>query len=256
MDVRGAPVIGRAALLALALAASPAPVSSPSPATAQSPASSPSPAATPSPAAAPSATSASATPAASPTPSNVFRSVALFFDGKRLIVAGGGVLRAAPQCSCATDVAGRAVVLTFGPDGTIVALRRALPADAGRPAKEIPKTAYVFVPHESDEDAQLVTVTIDVSVPNQTPPTDDVYLSSERSGWNPAEIRLNRVDALHFSAQLQLPAGVRFAYRITRGSFSTGERDAGFQLPPPHTLVPAPGAVQKIAVDNWADITN
>jgi hypothetical protein len=195
-------------------------------------------------------------PSPSPAPANVFRSVALAFDGSRLIVAGGGVLRAAPQCACASDVAGRAVLITLAPDETIVALRRALPADGGRPAKEIPTAAYVFVPHASDEDAQLVTVTIDVSVPNQTPPTDDVYLSSERSGWNPAEIRLNRVDALHFSAQLQLPAGVRFAYRITRGSFSTGERDAAFQLPPPHAVVPAPGTVQKITVDNWADITN
>jgi len=182
--------------------------------------------------------------------------VALAFDGSRLIVAGGGVLRVAPQCGCANDVAGRAVIVTLGPDGTIVALRRALSTDGGRPAKEIPTSAYVFAPHASDDDAQLVTVTIDVSVPNQTPPTDDVYLSSERSGWNPAEIRLNRVDALHFSAQLKLPEGVRFAYRITRGSFSTGERDAAFQLPPPHTIVPNPGAVQRIAVDNWADITN
>jgi len=227
VDVRGAAVITRAVIVALAVAASPTPQGSPSPA-----------------------------PAASPTPQNVFRSVALAFDGARLVVAGGGVLRAAPNCTCAADVAGRAVIVTLGPDGTIVALRRALPADGGRPAKEIPTTAYVFVPHASDEDAQLITVTIDVSVPNQTPPTDDVYLSSERSGWNPAEIRLNRVDALHFTAQLQLPAGVRFAYRITRGSFSTGERDVAFQLPPPHVLVPQPGAVQKVTVDNWADITN
>ncbi len=186
-------MIARALLLALTVAASPAPQSSPL----RSPA-----------------------PAASPPPANVFRSVALAFDGKRLIVAGGGVLRAAPVCTCASGVAGRAVMVTLGPDGAIVALRRALPGEAGRPAKDIPTTAYVFVPHASDDDAQLVTVTIDVSVPNQTPPTDDVYLSSERSGWNPAEIRLNRIDALHFSAQLKLPAGVRFAYRITRGSFS------------------------------------
>jgi hypothetical protein len=226
MDVRGAAVIvAHAVLVAFAAIASPAP-------------------------------SAAPLPTVAPTPANVFRSVALAFDGKRLIVAGGGVLRTAPHCTCASDVAGRAVLVTLGADGTIIALRRALPADAGRPAKEIPTTAYVFVPHESDEDAQLITVTIDVSVPNQTPPTDDVYLSSERSGWNPAEIRLNRVDALHFTAQLKLPAGVRFAYRITRGSFSTGERDVAFQLPPPHVIIPQPGAVQKIAVDNWADITN
>ncbi len=222
-------MIARALLLALTVAASPAPQSSPL----RSPA-----------------------PAASPPPANVFRSVALAFDGKRLIVAGGGVLRVAPACTCASGVAGRAVMVTLGPDGAILALRRALPGEAGRPAKDIPTTAYVFVPHASDDDAQLVTVTIDVSVPNQTPPTDDVYLSSERSGWNPAEIRLNRIDALHFSAQLKLPAGVRFAYRITRGSFSTGERDTAFQLPPPHTIIPAPNGVQKITVDNWADITN
>jgi len=195
-------------------------------------------------------------PSPKPTPANEFRSVALAFDGSRLIVAGGGVLRADPKCTCASDVAGRPVIVTLGPDGTIVALRRALPTDTGRSAKEIPPTAYVFAPTASDDDAQLVTVTIAVSVPNQTPPTDDVYLSSERSGWNAAEIRLNRIDALHFSAQLKLPAGVRFAYRITRGSFSTAERDAAFQLPPPHTIYPKPGSVERVVVENWADITN
>ena len=220
-------MIVRSALLALALAANPAPQASPAP-----------------------------SPAASQTPANEFRSVALAFDGSRLIVAGGGVLRTDPKCTCATNVAGRPVIVTLGPDGAIVALRRAAPTDAGRPAKEIPTTAYVFAPTANDDDAQLVTVTIAVSVPNQTPPTDDVYLSSERSGWNPAEIRLNRIDALHFSAQLKLPAGVRFAYRITRGSFSTGERDAGFQLPPPHTISPKPGGLERVVVENWADITN
>ncbi len=227
-------MIARFALLALAaLAAAPAGTASAAPATSPSPA-----------------------PSASVPPANEFRSVALAFEGARLIVSGGGVLRVAATCACAHDIAGRAVILTLGPDGSIVRLRLALAADGGRPAKEIPSTAYVFAPQENADDAQLVTVTIDVTVPNQTPPTDDVYLSSERSGWNPAEIRLNRIDALHFSAELKLPAGVRFAYRITRGSFSTGERDVAFQLPPPHAIVPKPGAVEKITVDNWADITN
>lgn len=218
-------MIGRAALLALALAGSPAPSPSPSP-----------------------------TPTPTPTAGNEYRAVALAFEGTRLVLAGGGVLRVAADCTCARDVAGRAVLLTLDAGGNVVVLRRAAPADTARPAKDIPLGDYAFVPRSAEADVEQVTVTIDVSVPPQTPPTDNVYLSTERSGWNPAEVRLNRVDAVHFRAQLQLPAGARFAFRITRGSFSTGERDAAYQLPPAHQITAATGAVARIAVDHWADI--
>ncbi len=128
---------------------------------------------------------------------------------------------------------GRALALALDADGR--ATPRALTRDA-RPSSEIPRGAFVLAPaaeRDADE-AQQVTVTIEVTVPARTPPGDDVYLSTERSGWSPAEVRMDRVDARHYRLALRLHRDARVAFRVTRGSYATIERDAARALPPAH----------------------
>ncbi len=183
----------------------------------------------------------------------LFRIVPLACTGDRLAVAGAGVLRLADGVSCASIVPGRAIAVSLDDDGR--ATPHALVPDALPPSK-IPRTAYVLAPAaEPDTDeTQQVTSTIDVYVPPRTPPGDDIYVSTERTGWSPSELRMNRIDARHFQLALKLRRGARLAFRVTRGSFGTIERDAARALPPAHVAAGEPDAHVRVDVPAWADI--
>jgi hypothetical protein len=182
----------------------------------------------------------------------IFRIVPLACTGDRLAVAGGGVLRLADGATCAAVVPGRVLGVAIA-DGR--ATPQALPPDA-RPAAEIPSSAYVLAPAaggDADQTA-LVNVEILVTVPPRTPPGDDIYVSSERSNWSPSEIRMDRVDARHFRLTLQVHRGARVAFRVTRGSYGTLERNAGRALPPAHVAAGEPNGRVEVDVAAWADI--
>lgn len=97
-------------------------------------------------------------------------------------------------------------------------------------------------------------MTIDVTVPPRTPPSDDIYVSTERSGWSPNEVRMDRVDARHYRLALRLHRDARLAFRVTRGSYATIERDAARALPPAHVADGRPDAHVVVDVAAWADI--
>jgi hypothetical protein len=183
----------------------------------------------------------------------LFRIVPLACDGDRLVVAGAGVLRLAEGTTCAAFVPGRATAVALDADNR--ATPQKLVPDA-LPAAKIPRAAYVLAPaaeRDADE-TQLVTSTIDVTVPPRTPPGDDVYVSTERSGWSPSEVRMDRVDARHFRLVLRLHRGARIAFRVTRGSYGTIERNAARAIPPAHVALGEPDAHVAIVVAAWGDI--
>lgn len=183
----------------------------------------------------------------------VYRVVPLSCSGDRLAVAGAGVLRLADGASCEGVVAGRAIAIAL--DAENRATPRKLTPDA-LSAGKIPRAAYVIAPaaeRDADE-TQLVDSAIDVYVPPRTPPSDDIYISTERSGWSPSELRMDRVDARHFRLVLKLHRGARVAFRVTRGSFGTVERDAARALPPAHVANGEPNAEVRVDVAAWADI--
>lgn len=201
---------------------------------------------------------ASASPSSAPAPANAhYRVVALACTGDRLAIGGGAVLRLADGASCATVVPGRALALALDAGGraTPRALTPALARDA-RPSSEIPRAAFVLAPvaERNADEAQSVTVTIEVTVPPRTPPGDDVYLSTERSSYAPAEIRMDRVDARHYRLALRLHRDARVLFRVTRGSYGTIERDAARALPPAHVAEGRPDAHLSVTVAAWADI--
>ncbi|MDB5042384.1 MAG: hypothetical protein JWN27_3110 [Candidatus Eremiobacteraeota bacterium] len=182
----------------------------------------------------------------------IFRIVPLACTGDRLAVAGGGVLRLADGATCAAVVPGRALGIAIA-DGR--ATPQTLPPDA-RPAAEIPRTAYVLAPAaggDADQTA-LVNVEILVTVPPRTPPADDIYVSTERSNWSPNEVRMDRVDARHFRLTLQVHRGASIAFRVTRGSYGTLERDASRALPRAHVAAGEPNGRVEVDVAAWADI--
>jgi len=183
----------------------------------------------------------------------LYRVVPLSCGGDRLAVAGAGVLRLAEGASCEGVVPGRPIAIAL--DAGNRATPQKLTPDA-LPAAKIPRAAYLIAPaaaRDADE-TQQVDSTIDVYVPARTPPSDDVYVSTERSGWSPSEMRMDRVDARHFRLVLKLSRGARVAFRVTRGSFGTTERDAARALPPAHIATGEPNAQVRVDVAAWADI--
>ncbi len=184
----------------------------------------------------------------------LFRVVPLACNGDRLAIGGGAVLRLAQGASCATVVPGKPIAIAVGDDGGVTPQ----PLDrSAKPATEIPRSAFIFAPvAESDaNDATMVTVTIDVTVPARTPPGDDIYLSTDRSAWSPAEIRMDRVDARHYRLALRVHRDARVAFRVTRGSYNTMERDATRALPPPHIAIGKADGHVDITVAAWADVS-
>jgi hypothetical protein len=68
-----------------------------------------------------------------------------------------------------------------------------------------------------------VAVTFFVQVPPTTPLTDNVYLSTDASGWVANAMRMDRIDALHYRLTRTYASGTKFAYRYTRGSWNSVE---------------------------------
>ncbi|MBV9102370.1 MAG: hypothetical protein JO060_02205 [Candidatus Eremiobacteraeota bacterium] len=101
--------------------------------------------------------------------------------------------------------------------------------------------------------AGTVTVTIDVTVPDVTPPGDDVYLSTARTNFASAELRMSRVDAFNWTISLPLPAGSTLRYEFTRGSPATVERRKNGSVLTPRELTSTPSLHQHDRVERWSD---
>jgi hypothetical protein len=182
-----------------------------------------------------------------------YRVVPLACTPSGLVISGGGVLKMSPDGSCTGVVPGRAITVTLD-DATRVIPQKLDPAS--HPARELPKDAFSIVPTSlAAPEEQDVTITIVVTIPPSTPTGSDIFLATERSSYSPAEIRMDQLDARRYRLQLPLQEGGRLAFRVTRGTFSTIERDAKGRLPPPHIVTGQPSATYNITVEAWSDDT-
>ena len=104
--------------------------------------------------------------------------------------------------------------------------------------------------------SSAVRVTIDVEVPPDTPLTDDIYITTDSSGWNAQAIKMQRINGRHFGIQVDLKGGTQFRYLFTRGSWQSVERARSGLARDPRTLF-VPGGdsmVLDATVYRWADI--
>jgi hypothetical protein len=65
---------------------------------------------------------------------------------------------------------------------------------------------------------RLVTVAIEVQVPPSTGLTDQVYMTTDQSGWYAQAYRLDRSDTLHYRTVLKLYSGTQLHVLFDRGS--------------------------------------
>jgi len=100
-----------------------------------------------------------------------------------------------------------------------------------------------------------VLVTFKVLVPPTTPLTAAIYITTDQSAWNPQAIRLDRIDALHFSVTRRFNSGTVFKYLYTRGSLDTQERGESGLERTPRAEVVTDADVRTVndTVYQWAD---
>mgnify|MGYP001439715772 CR=1 FL=1 len=116
-----------------------------------------------------------------------------------------------------------------------------------------PRSARTAAPVNTAGNGQAVTLTITVEVPTNTPSTDAIYFSSDRSNWAIAEARMDQIDGLHWRLVLPLPDGTTLHYKFSRGSYATIERDRAGADVPARTVVAHKGTTTHDVVLRWAD---
>lgn len=191
--------------------------------------------------------------------STLYRITVLARTGDYVVVSGGDSLRVASTCRCANLPPGSLAVVELDGDGRVIELRAATGTEVA--ADKLPPGAVVADPRsartlrDKDAAAHSVVVMLIVQVPADTPPSDNLYVSTERSGWSASELRMERVDPLHWSIQLRLPENQPLLYRYSRGSFPTLEAERSGAPAPPRKLIAKPGLDVHDTILRFADST-
>jgi hypothetical protein len=213
--------------------------------------------------------SASPAPTALPAPTmpSVVGQVLALQDGY-LLFTTGDALRVLPDASVPEHLRlGALVRVRLDPAAHAVAAiayaHGGVPGDID--AEHVPREYVVASPKSlrteppagdagASSAASAATVTIDLRVPDSTPPTDDVYLATDRSNFSAAEVRMLRIDAQHFSASLRLAVGTQLRYEFSRGNFTSIERDKLGGIVEPRTIDVRGNVTVHDAVARWADV--
>lgn len=195
------------------------------------------------------AAAGSAAPAATPAPAasaspaprvlngrllDMQNGFAFFTSGDTFRIAPGTVVRLEGGNAAFTgdDVAGYYAKTTFAPGGAIVAMtltRKPLPLDDLSTLRSF--AVALSTPYSNPDlgngagfTGEPVLVSFTVQVPPTTPLTDAVYISTEASQWDPMEIRMDRIDSLHYRITRRINSGTHLVYRYTRGTWRASER--------------------------------
>ena len=101
-------------------------------------------------------------------------------------------------------------------------------------------------------------MTFTVSVPDDTPAGDTVYLAGDFQGWDPGATPMMRVDATTFALTLTFPEATPLQYKYARGTWDAVEKDAGCGEIPNRELVVQHGTDGTLAqadeVARWRDV--
>ena len=188
----------------------------------------------------------------------VYRSTLLGISATAVTLEGGATLRRAPEFEAPRDARalGRTVYLRFDESGAVTAIALAQPRHSHLTAlADLPSATFAIAARSAaQQTADRMTLTILVAVPPRTPSGDDVYLSTDRTGFAAAELRMNRIDPLHWSIDVPVARGSTLVYRFTRGSSANGERDAAGGGVAAHTALADAPKTTHDTVASWADV--
>jgi hypothetical protein len=225
--------------------------------------------------------SSSLSAVASPAAAQRFSGQVLDVERGYIVFSTGAALRLAPDAMF-TDLAtgqsrnaaitpGQYAEVTFDPNGLVTAVSVSdAPIPTTNPMEDVPR-AYIVQATAAYPNPDLIPpanlypvsklsaterVTITVDVPPQTPFSDDVYMATETSGWNPQAVKLQRIDGRRFRVSMDVSPGTHFRYLFTRGSWASVESDAAGLRRTARTLN-AQGGVSLVVDDTirrWVDL--
>ena len=105
-----------------------------------------------------------------------------------------------------------------------------------------------------------VQVTFTVTVPDDTPAGDTVFIAGDFQGWNPGATPMTKVDATHWTISLPFEDGQHPQYKYVRGTWDAVEKDGGCGEIPNRTIPISYGdqGAQSVAdvVAKWRDINH
>jgi hypothetical protein len=111
---------------------------------------------------------------------------------------------------------------------------------------------------EVGAEARDVAVTFTVSVPENTPPGDTIYIAGDFQGWDPGGTPMTRVDAATWEITLTFPEATPLQYKYTRGSWLAVEKDDGCGEIPNRELTVQHGEEgaleQADTIGKWRDV--
>lgn len=108
----------------------------------------------------------------------------------------------------------------------------------------------------SDASDGLVHITLEVTVPRDTPLGDDVHIAGDFQGWDPADPahRLTRTGPYSYRIELAFEPGRTIAFKFARGDWSRAEKDAqGGELANRMLTFDVSGT-RMLTVASWADL--
>jgi len=220
---------------------------------------------------------------ATSVPSNVGEYTGQVLDVERgyIVFATGDALRLAPDArflDAATGTnrepsvqPGQYADVTLDQSGVVTTVRVSDdPIAAGRPVTDVPRqyVAQATPPFPNPDLIPSATrypvsklspterVTITVQIPPQTPFADDIFISTDTSGWNPQAVKMQRIDGRRFRAIMDVLPGAQFRYLFTRGSWPTVESDQAGLRRSPRRLVAEGGVALSVdsTVQRWLDL--
>ena len=107
-------------------------------------------------------------------------------------------------------------------------------------------------------EVRLVDVLVTVSVPEDTTPSDTVYIAGDFQGWDPAGTPMTQVDDATWIITLPFPDRESIEYKYTRGSWDAVEKDDDCAEIANRTLTTDYGGegIQEVAdrVEKWRDL--
>ena len=179
--------------------------------------------------------------------------------------------------SASVPVATRLIIVQDGYVVTTSGIAYKLVGDAAAEAAGLPLGIYLVLRTDPDTNevydlvasrvpltaegtaVRNVTVTFVVQVPVNTPGTDTIYMATDRTNWTPNAIRMSPLPGNKWTATVTVPGGTVIAYKYTRGSWPTDERNAaGSEISNRALTVTTSHELQTVtdAVARWADLSS
>jgi predicted alpha/beta superfamily hydrolase len=103
---------------------------------------------------------------------------------------------------------------------------------------------------------KLVKVEFVVDAPKDTPPDQSLWISGDAAdlgGWDGAGVQLAKTPDGKHHGQIEVMSGIEYAFKVTRGSWSTVERGPKGEETPNHTLKVDADTNVPITVATWVD---